>query len=198
MILAAGTASRFGSDKMLARLDGRPMLQHVLDTAASSHPACSVAVVGTDDAPYGELDWGLTMRVRNPDSALGMSSSLRIGLEASAGCSGLHGVLIMLGDQPRTTLATLQALVLATPAAIDADAIAVLPAYSGGGGANPALLLRAGFGLVSRLCGDRGLGGLFRTLPDRVRWVSLPGSNPDVDTPAELRAIARGDRESSG
>lgn len=198
MILAAGTASRYGGDKMLAPLDGRPMLQHVLDTVASFDPACSVAVVGTANAGYGELDWGLTGRIRNPDPARGLSSSLRIGLKASAACPGLHGVLIMLGDQPRTTLATLQALILATPAAVDADAIAVLPAYTGGGGANPALLLRAGFGLVSRLRGDRGLGDLFQTRPDRVRWVSLPGSNPDVDTPAELRAIAGGDRESSG
>ena len=36
VVLAAGAASRFGGRKLLARLDGRPLLAHVVDAARSA------------------------------------------------------------------------------------------------------------------------------------------------------------------
>ena len=55
---------------------------------------------------------------------------------------------------------------------------------------NPVLLLPAGWPLVARLTGDRGLGPLLAADPDRVVRVAVPGANPDVDTPADLAALA--------
>ena len=38
LILAAGEGRRFGGPKQLAELDGKPLLQHVLETAAPWDP----------------------------------------------------------------------------------------------------------------------------------------------------------------
>jgi len=86
----------------------------------------------------------------------------------------------------------------ATPPA--AAAIAFVPAYAGGGSPNPVLLLRAGWGLVGEASGDQGLGPLLRARPELTREVPVEGSNPDVDTPGDLLALAwaervRADRE---
>ena len=66
----------------------------------------------------------------------------------------------------------------------------VVPRYRGGGGANPALLLRAAWPLAARLEGDRGFGPLIKQNPELVVEVDLPGDNADVDTRADLAGIA--------
>jgi len=65
-----------------------------------------------------------------------------------------------------------------------------VPRYAEGGGANPALLLRAAWPLVDELSGDTGMARLIRDRPDLVRELPVPGSNPDVDTPDDLAALA--------
>jgi CTP:molybdopterin cytidylyltransferase MocA len=96
-------------------------------------------------------------------------------------------VLVLLGDQPRVRADVLRAL---CGAATSAGAIAVVPRYAEDAAPNPVLLLPAGWPLVSRLSGDRGLGPLLAADPARVVWVAVPGANPDVDTPADLAALA--------
>ena len=123
----------------------------------------------------------------HPDQ--GLSSSLRLGIEAISATGDLDGAFILLGDQPRTTVATLEALAAAARGATTGGAVAVLPRYAEGGGANPVLLLAAGFRLAALVRGDRGLGGILAARPDLVVTVPVPGSNPDVDTPADLRAL---------
>jgi CTP:molybdopterin cytidylyltransferase MocA len=66
----------------------------------------------------------------------------------------------------------------------------VAPRYADGGGGNPVLLLREGIARVPRLDGDRGMGALLAAEPGRVWTVDVPGSNPDVDTPADLAVLA--------
>ena len=192
LVLAAGAGSRFGGGKLVATLEGRPMLQHVLDTLSSVRPVVTVVVVGPDIDALAPIGWRDEQRVVNPDPGRGLSSSLRLGIEAAVAATDLDGVFILLGDQPRTAVSTLDALSAAARGAAADGALAVVPGYAGGGGANPVLLLRAGFPLTTQLSGDRGLGGLLAARPDHVVTVPVPGSNPDVDTPADLRALDGG------
>ncbi len=53
---------------------------------------------------------GMRVRVVNPDPARGLSSSLRLGLDACAAEESLDGAFILLGDQPLTAVSTLMAL----------------------------------------------------------------------------------------
>jgi molybdenum cofactor cytidylyltransferase len=189
LVLAAGAGHRFGGDKLVAELDGRPLLQHVLDTVAAVRPVVTLVVIAPAMRGMERLAWHGARRLVNREPERGLSSSVRLGLEASASEPGVDGVFILLGDQPRIAVVTLLALAREASSALADGAVAVVPGYAEGGGANPVLLLRAGFALAGQLGGDHGLGALIGSRPGLVRRVSVPGSNPDVDTVADLQAL---------
>jgi len=187
VVLAAGAASRFGGGKLLASFEGRPILQHVLDRLAEAGVGEVVVVLG-DDA--GEIEraihWRAESRLRNPDPARGLSSSVRLGIEALPPTT--EAALIVLGDQPLVPLEAIRA-VLSAPA--DPARPIVVPVYRGDGGSNPVRLERAALALVAEATGDRGLGPLIAAHPELVREVIVEGEarNPDVDTQADLVAL---------
>jgi CTP:molybdopterin cytidylyltransferase MocA len=190
VVLAAGAGSRFGGGKLLAPLDGRPILTHVLEAVRATRPADTVVVLGHDAAKIETaIAWAGERRVVNPDPEAGLSSSLRVGFDALA--DDLDGVFVVLGDQPLVDPAVLRAL---GGAQVGGRIGFVVPRYVGGGGANPVLVLRAGRPLVAGARGDRGLGPVLAAHPELVAEVELGGSNPDVDTPADLAELAWADR----
>ena len=185
IVLAAGAGSRFGGHKLLATIEGRPILQHVLDRLAEAGVHDVVVVLGDDaDAVQSAIAWRSERRVRNPEPARGLSSSLQVGIAALA--DDVDAALIVLGDQPRLSSEAVAA-VLATP--LTADRPIVAPAYAADGGRNPVLLGRAAFELSAATSGDRGLGPLLAAHPELVHEVALTGDNPDVDTRADLVAM---------
>ena len=84
IVLAAGTASRFGSTKQIVEVDGKPLVQHAIDTAAAAELDEIVVVLGHDaervretlQLPSNAHD------VMNESFAEGQSSSLASGLRA--------------------------------------------------------------------------------------------------------------------
>ncbi len=190
LVLAAGASARFGSVKALARLGGQPLLQRVLDTAAASGFGDVVVVLG-DAAEEIEaaIAWRGERRVRNPDPAAGLSSSLRVGVASLA--EGTEAVMVVLGDQPLVRVQVIDALLAALG---DGGRQVVAPRYAGGGGANPVLIAREAWPLVLEAAGDRGLGPVLRAHPALVHEVAVPGENPDVDTPGDLAALEWGER----
>ncbi len=188
LVLAAGSATRFGSPKVLARLEGRPLLEHVLLTARSAGLGPIVVVVGeAAEATEAAVPWAGEVRVRNPDPGRGLASSLRLGLEAVAALEPpVEALILMLGDQPLTRRNVVAAL-LALPE--DPARPIVMPRYAGGGGPHPVLIRRAAFGLVGEASGDRGLAPLLARRPDLVGELPVDGVNPDVDTPADLAML---------
>ncbi len=189
LVLAAGGSARFGSPKALARLDGRPLLQHVLDAVAET-PLEPVLVILGQHANEIEraIPWRSEIRLRNPDPARGLSSSLRDGLAAlGAFRPAVDAVVILLGDQPLTRADVVAALLAA---ADRSDKPVLAPRYAEGGGPNPLLVRRAAFAIADESAGDRGLGPVVAARPELVGWVDVGGSNPDVDTPPDLAALA--------
>ncbi len=185
IVLAAGLGTRFGGGKMLTDVGGRPMLQHVLDLAAEVALAPVIVVLGADaDAIEAAIDWRRERRVRNPNPADGLTSSLRLAL---AEVADFERALVLLGDQPFLTVDQVSSL-LAAPR--DPARPIVVPLYRGRPG-NPVLLEREAWVLAQSLAGDRGMSQLFESRPDLVRHVDLPGTNPDIDTPADLEAVSR-------
>jgi CTP:molybdopterin cytidylyltransferase MocA/SAM-dependent methyltransferase len=185
IILAAGGASRFGAVKLLAELDGVPLLERVLAIARAAGVDEIVVVLGEASSDVeSAIDLGDTRIVRNPHPADGLSSSLRLGLAAV----GEHAdaALVLLGDQPLVR-ADVVAAVLA--AAVPDGRSIVVPRYADDGALNPALLLRASWPLAEGLSGDRGMGPVIRAHPELVVEVPVDGDNPDVDTPADLALV---------
>lgn len=188
VVLAAGEASRFGSVKLLARLGGRPLLQHVLDAVAAAGIDRAVVVLGrAREAIEPAIAWRGERRVDNPSPERGLSSSLQVGIAAAATVDPrAEAALILLGDQPRVRSGVISALLDAPTS----DRPIVAPVYAAGGGANPVLLRRAAWPIVEEIAGDRGLGPLIAQRPHLVQGVPVPGNNPDVDEPADLARLA--------
>lgn len=191
IVLAAGAGSRFGGGKLLAPLDGRPILGHVLEAIRAAGVSDTVVVLGHDaEAIESAIPWVAERRVVNPHPDSGLSSSLRVGF-AALETGDLLGAFVVLGDQPLVDPAVFDAL---RRAEVRAGVAFVVPRYVGGGGPNPVLVLREGWPHVAHADGDRGLGPILAAHPELVAEVELGGSNPDVDTPADLAELAWADR----
>lgn len=190
LVLAAGAGSRFGGRKLLAPIDGRPVLAHVLDALAAAGLAEVTVVLGTDaDALEAAVPWRGERRVRNPRPEDGLASSLRTGLDALAeepGDPPVEAAVVALGDQPALDPAVVRALL---GAAGRTGRPFVRPRYADDPAPNPVLVRRTAWARVAGLSGDRGLGPLLDARPDLVEEVPVPGRNPDVDTPADLAAL---------
>ncbi|MDQ3493235.1 MAG: NTP transferase domain-containing protein [Chloroflexota bacterium] len=212
LVLAAGAGSRFAAAgpsavstrsvrgarlpvKLLALLDGRPILEHVLERAAALGPATTIVVLGHGtgaEALEVAIGWRGERRLRNPRSELGLAGSLRIGLAGLADPehATVQAALIMLGDQPRVSVEVMRRLLL--EADVVPDRAFVAPSYAVGGGNNPLLVRREAWPLAASLEGDRGFGPLLAARPELVQLVAVPGDNPDVDTPADVAALGSG------
>jgi molybdenum cofactor cytidylyltransferase len=186
VVLAAGRGSRFGGGKLLALLGGRPVLQHVLDAVAEAGIEEVVVVLGADVAAVeAAIEWRGERLVLNPDPDRGLSSSLRLGIEALP--PSVEAAFIALGDQPRVAASTFRALL---DAGVDDERPFAVPAYDDPGeGRNPVLLARSAFEMAMGTSGDRGLGPLLAERPEQVRVVPVAGTNPDLDTPADHVAL---------
>jgi CTP:molybdopterin cytidylyltransferase MocA/SAM-dependent methyltransferase len=192
IVLAAGSASRFGSPKALALLDGRPLLEHVLDAVRTAGIEEIVVVLGHAAQEIEDgIDWLSEQRVRNPDPRH-LSSSLQVGLAAVLEIEPpVKEVVIVLGDQPRMRPEVIRALIAAGRGD---DRPVVIPRYADGGGANPVLLRADAFELVDEASGDRGLGPVLASDPELVLEVPVAGSNPDIDRPSDLAELAWAER----
>jgi CTP:molybdopterin cytidylyltransferase MocA len=145
-----------------------------------------IVVVVPDDAAFDTtLGWRDETRLVNPRPEEGISSSVRLGFAELIGTAATRA-LVVLGDQPRLTTAQVK---LTLGAAIDESRPIVVPRYGGVPG-NPVLLERAAWALAQSLTGDAGMSQLFRARSELVRHVDVPGANPDIDTPADLAALA--------
>jgi molybdenum cofactor cytidylyltransferase len=188
VILAAGAGSRFGGDKLLATLDGRPLIRHVI-AAAAAGGLDPIVVVVPPSGPLAELDLAPARRVENPTPQEGLSESVRLGLRAldASASDPVDAAIILPADQPRVRPAVIQALIDA--AELSPRTPFVVPRYAHGGAPNPVLASRSIWRLADELVGDRGFGPVLATHEELVRTVRVEGANPDVDTPDDLARL---------
>jgi molybdenum cofactor cytidylyltransferase len=192
IVLAAGASSRFGSQKLLAPLNGRPVLQHVMDALAAAGLGDVVVVLGEAAAAIeAGIAWRDERLVVNPRPQDGLSSSLRAGLDAVAErIPAADAALIVLGDQPTLRADVVRSVLGAAEA--DPSHPIVRARYPADSAPNPVLVRRSVWALAAGLSGDRGLGPLLAGRPDIVLAVDVDGANRDIDTPADLLAAAEG------
>ncbi len=205
LVLAAGRARRFGSDKRQACLpDGRSLLQAVLQTQLQ---ACGeVRVLLREGDEWGQdlcAQLGVAWQVV-PDADQGMGHTLAAGLRAlvaeeaagaggdpiasqsapQVGPQGAHrfdAALIALADMPAVQPDTVQALI----GAFHQEGRPAWPWHAGRPG-HPRLLPRSSWSALLDLKGDEGAR-------QRLDWslatrVDVPdaGVLVDIDTPGDL------------
>ena len=102
--LAAGLSSRYGSNKLLEMVDGKPMFRHLLDILTvmkEEEPHRYELVVVTAYDEIEESVKGLPVKVvRNNNQELGASHSIKLGLEACGEIGQHDHVMFAVADQP--------------------------------------------------------------------------------------------------
>jgi molybdenum cofactor cytidylyltransferase len=193
VVLAAGAGSRYAplpGAKLLADLDGQPLLAHVLAAVRTYGPVVTVVVLGHGAADIERhIHWrGGEMRVINPAPERGLASSLGIGIRALRHLpQPPDGAFIVLGDQPRLQPAVMRALAEAATREGRQGRPLLVPRYTDEPGPrNPVLLMQSAWGWVDDLDGDRGLAALIDSRPGSVLDVPVAGAMPDVDEPGDL------------
>jgi CTP:molybdopterin cytidylyltransferase MocA/SAM-dependent methyltransferase len=190
VVLAAGAGARFGGHKLEARVDGKPVLQHVLDALAEAGLEAPVVVVGPD-GPRREiegLDWGTAKLVVNTEPERGLASSLQLGWRTAVQSDPKpQAVLVALGDQPMLRAHLVRGL---AEAPLDPARPIVAPRYVGSEARNPVRVEVTATWLIDEASGDRGLGPGLDRHPELLRWLDIEGDNPDVDTAADLAHLA--------
>lgn len=182
VVLAAGSSRRLGRPKQLLELDGRPLLQHVIDAAAAAGAAQIVVVLGHAEDEIRTaitLPPGASVSV-NPDFATGQASSLRVGIDALG--DPIARAVVLLGDQPRVTAGAIRAV------ADSAGPIA--RATYGGEPSHPVAFDRAVWPELRAVDGDRGARELLVAHDAAVTAIEMGGDPPgDVDTDEDYRRL---------
>ena len=187
LVLAAGQSRRFGAaDKLLAPVEGRPMLVHALE--AASHPAVALRLAAVSSDPVAALVRAQGFEPVAVAPGGPQSASLTAGV-AEASRRGATQLMILLGDMPFIRAADIDALLaLAETGAACAEEgpppSAPPPAHPTP--LPPAVFPRALFPALAAATGDRGAGFLLRAIPAGRRLRLPPGHLRDIDRPADL------------
>jgi molybdenum cofactor cytidylyltransferase len=124
--------------------------------------------------------------VHNPDYRLGLSSSLRVGINALP--EDLDGVIVLLGDMPQITAAHIDRLVAQF---VQNQTAIFVPEWNGQRG-NPIIWPRCFFDEMGSLQGDEGARSILQKFHDKVLSVSMNDDAvvTDIDTPEELLRLS--------
>ena len=190
IVLAAGSSSRMGDiNKLLAPIDGKPLVRHVLEQIKQSQVDPIVVVTGHQAGPVRDaLADCDVLFAQNDNFADGLSTSLRRGLEALP--STVTGTLICLGDMPHLGTDQIDAL-LAAFQHHKGHKICV-PIFQGRQG-NPVLWPQSYFSAMQSLSGDVGAKSLIGQHHDQVIEINMAddGVVQDIDTPEDLKKFQK-------
>jgi molybdenum cofactor cytidylyltransferase len=183
LVLAAGGSTRLGRAKQLLPYRDGTLLGHVLDVARVCRlDQVIVALGGSADEVGANLDLAGIDVVVNHAYGSGCSSSIVAALGAvDPRCDVM---VLMLGDQPGVSAATVAAL-----RAGRGDAPLAVCRYDDGRG-HPIAFASSVFGELADLHGDKGVWRLLDQRAGDVVEVPIAGPIPrDVDTPEDYRAV---------
>lgn len=184
VILAAGGASRYGSPKQLLMIDGKPMLQHVIDLARDAGFQRIVLILGAESENIiREINVSNDIDILiNKNWREGQSSSVKMGVEVLE--KDCDSIIFMLGDQPFIPIE----LITLEKRIFDEDKEIIAPAYNGKIG-NPVLFSKVCFDELKRIKGDHGGKSVF----DKFHITELEWDNEevwmDIDTKKDLSRI---------
>ena len=185
VVLAAGSSTRMGRNKLFFELDGETLLRRVVRRAIDAGLDPVVVVLGHEaERARAELAELACTPVDNPDHALGINRSLRTGISQVP--ERARAAVVMLADMPFVTSRMVASLVTRYR---ESTAPLVISAY-GDVNAPPMLYDRALFSELRQMTGE----GCGRQVVRRHRHEAVAVSWPaaalqDIDVPEDYERI---------
>ncbi|MDC0739620.1 nucleotidyltransferase family protein [Cognatishimia sp. SS12] len=179
ILLAAGRSSRFGGqDKLLADLNGRPLVQYAAAALLGAECDHAVAVVRPGGVPPALLGMAhLTL----PGHDAPQSASVKLGL-AYAQEHQFDCAVIVLGDMPFITPEIIRSVA-------DLSTLSRCAAAQNRNRTLPPVAIPASqFEAALKISGDQGARALTRDLPPNALLEISDKESCDIDTLADLRA----------
>ena len=184
--MASGLSRRFGSNKLLRHVNGRPMFQHILtllrDFQSQRQDTTDVVVVSAWPeilAAASKLDF---YGIKNDHNERGISESIKLGL-GFEGSFPAEVAAFFTADQPFFSAQSLADFL--TEAAANKDYITCVRAGDRLG--NPVAFPQDLFPELAALSGDVGGKLVVQRHLDRVRYVDVPATElRDIDRESDL------------
>lgn len=183
LVLAAGTSTRFGaSNKLLATVDGTPIVHHATQTLLDASLDPVIVVTGYESTRVSKAVADLPVQtVENPEYESGHGTSIATGVESLP--EDISAVVIALGDMPFVKADSVRQLVTTFQAG---DWTALAAANEGARG-NPVFFDRTHFDELRSLSGDEGGRSVLLNAPDAALVeTGDPGVRRDIDTTTDL------------
>lgn len=182
LVMAAGSASRFGENKLFARFQGKPLLELAL-MAVPAGLFSRVTLVGHEERALSLARGYGFDAVFNPAPELGASHTIFLGTSAMQDCDA---ILYMVADQPLLRPESVRAVVERW---MQAPTHIVGAAHNGRCG-NPCIFPKEFFPELLALSGDCGGKRVIRSHEEKLLLVEVsPEELFDCDTQAALKML---------
>ncbi len=167
VVLAAGQGVRFGSNKLMAMVSGKPLYQHTLDTLKAFLDFPVFWVTGYEEIAEAADRLGVEAII-NKEPELGISRSIQLGMEACLRrYPQIQGILFSVCDQPNLQSSTIQKIF--NDAGLHKGKV-ICTSHQGRPG-NPVLWDRQFFPQLMKLTGDNGGKHIMSDVLEKVRYV---------------------------
>jgi len=186
VILAAGSASRYGALKQLIAIDGQPMVRHMARNAlaAGLHPV--VVVVGAEGERVKDCLTNLDVHsVTNVEWATGMGGSLSTGVKALMSLHApLQALMLLLADQVAVSIDELESMLAAHATRPER----ILTCQHAGNMGPPCIFPLSYVDDLTAMNGPTGARALLERHASFVDGIDLPSAFRDIDTPDDYAA----------
>ena len=188
VVLAAGSGSRFGGDKLRADFRGQPLYVRALDAVPEG--ATLVAVVSGDDLILAEAKARGFRAVENREPERGVSRSIALGLDVLEQ-EGCRAALFLVADQPLLRKETAQRV---AEAGLSSPGSLAAPKRANGELGNPCFFPSEYFDELRALRGDRGGRRVISAHPEALVTVAADDAElEDTDNREELIRLKEAD-----
>ena len=183
VVLAAGQSRRFGENKLLTDIGGRPMVGIALDLLHEVG-GLDIAAVVSDPAVEAVVRARGVRVIANSQPEMGQAHSIALAAQAMR---GMDALLLMAADQPRLSAQSVMRLVQAFCEGEHGMACLQDETHAG----NPAIFAARYFDELAALSGDCGAKRVMKRHPQDVLFVpcASEGELADADTPQALAAL---------
>lgn len=186
LLLAAGSARRFGSAKQLAAVDNKLLVNLAIEKLIGAGLMNPYLILG---AHYEQIKHRVDSRAQcvfASDWKQGMSASLQAGFNALD--SDITHVLVLLADQVAITEQNLTELLRIS----STNQGSIITAHYAQTCGPPTVFPRAIWPQIMRLEGDTGAKSVIMNPDNALQKLAMPEAEIDIDTPEQLANWIRG------